>query len=130
VEEPEPAIAEPNLVTVPDRDIREFRSGSCAQIDPSSRAFRQFAMSRHEVGMEVSLDDIFDLTVLAGRGLEVDIDIALGVDYSCDALGGDHVRRMGQAAQKESLYVYRFHRYLLDDGRFRGFYCGWATRRR
>ena len=53
-------------------------AGSRAEIDLRSGAFRQFAMSRYEVGMEVSLDDVFDFPILASRRLEGDIDIALG----------------------------------------------------
>lgn len=100
VEEPEPTFAEPNFVTVHDRDMREFGSGSSAQVDPGSRAFRQLAMSRHEVGMEVSLDDVFDVPILAGCHLQVEIDVALRIDDGCDTLGSDHVRRMGQQPKK------------------------------
>ena len=39
MEEPEPAVPEPKLLSVLGRDMREFRSGSGAQIDPGSRKF-------------------------------------------------------------------------------------------
>ena len=109
VQEPEAAVAELNLVSVLDRDVRELSAGSRAEIDLRSGAFRQFAMSRHEVGMEVSLDNVFDLPILAGCRFEVDIHIALGIDDGCDALRRNHVRGVGQAAQIESLHLYRFH---------------------
>ena len=95
VQEPEAALAELNLVSVLDRDVRELSAGSRAEIDVRSGAFRQFAMSRNEVGMEVSLDDVFDLQILAGCRFEVDIHIALGIDDGCNALSTQSCKRRG-----------------------------------
>src|SRR5215831_13168370 len=67
VEEPEAALAELNLVSVLDRHVRELTAGSGAQIDPSFGAFRRLALSRHEVSIEVRLDDRFDFPILASR---------------------------------------------------------------
>jgi hypothetical protein len=85
VEELKTALAELNPVSIIDRDVRELGTGSGAQIDPGSRAPRQFAMSRHEVGMEVSLYHVFDFPISPGRRLEIDINVALSIDDGCDA---------------------------------------------
>jgi hypothetical protein len=44
LQEPEAALAEPNLVSVIDRDVRKPGSGACAEIDMRSGAFGEFAM--------------------------------------------------------------------------------------
>jgi hypothetical protein len=109
VQEPEAALTELNLVSVLDRDVSELSAGFRAEIDLRSGAFRQFPMPRHEVGMDVSLDDVFDSPILTSCRIEVDIHIALGIDDDCDAFRRNHVRGMGQAAQIESFHLYRFH---------------------
>jgi hypothetical protein len=86
MEEPEAALAELNLVSILDRDVWELSAGSVAQIDPGSGAFRQFAMSRHKVGMEVSLDDVPDFPIPGSRSLDVEINVALRIDDRCHAL--------------------------------------------
>jgi hypothetical protein len=98
VQEPEATVAELNLVSVRDRDVKEFSAGSHAEIDVRSGAFRKFAMSRHEVGMDVSLDDVFDLGIHASCRFEVNIHIALRIDDGGDALRPNHVRGVREAA--------------------------------
>src|ERR1700745_3479532 len=66
-------------------------------------------MSRNEVGVNVSLDNVFDLRIHASCRFEVDLNIALGIDDGGDALRRNHVRGVGQAAQIKSLHLYRFH---------------------
>src|SRR5262249_36004049 len=61
----EATVAELNLVSVPNGNMSELGARSGAEIDLRSRAFRKFAMTRHEVGMDVSFDNIFDLPVPA-----------------------------------------------------------------
>src|SRR5262245_14233497 len=111
LQEPKRALTELQFVPILDFDMGELRTGSRADIDLRSGAFRKFAVSRHEVGMDVSLDDVFDLPPFAGCRLEVDVDIALGIDDSREAIGPDHVGGVGQTAQIESLDLYRFHAY-------------------
>ena len=114
LQETEGAVTELNLVSVFDRNVRNLRAGSRAEIDARSRAFRKLVMSRHEVGMEVSLDDVLDLPLLSRRHFEVDIHIALRIDDRCHALRRNHVRRVGQAAQIESLDSVPVPYFLLD----------------
>ena len=69
---------------------------------------------------------------LAGRRFEVDIHIALGIDDGCNALRRNHVRGVGQAAQIESLHLYRFHAFSPERSSSSRLpvYCGCATTRR
>jgi hypothetical protein len=85
LEELEAALPELNLVSVLDRDVRELSSGPGAEIDARSGALGKFAMARDEVGMQMSLDNMFDPPPLAGCHLEVDINVPLGIDYRCNA---------------------------------------------
>src|SRR5262249_10970170 len=109
LQEPEAAVAELNLVSVLDRDVRKLSTGSRAKIDLRSGAVGEFAMSRNEVGMKVSLDDVFDLPLPVGCCLEIDVHVTLRIDDGCNAVRRNHVRSVGQAAQIESLDLYRFH---------------------
>src|SRR2546425_10307300 len=59
--------------------------------------------------MYVGLDNVFDRPPISGCRLKIDIDIALGIDNGRDALRSNHVGRVSQATQIESLNFYRFH---------------------
>ena len=79
LQEPEGALSELNLVPVLDRHVKELRSGSHSEMDVRSGALRKFAMSRDEVGMDVGLDNMFDLPALAFCPFQVNIHTALGI---------------------------------------------------
>ncbi len=98
LQEAEAAVAELNLVSVFDVDVRKLSAGSGAKIDVRSRAFRKFAVSRNAVGMDVSLGNVFNFPIPAARRFEVDIHITLGIDNGCNALRRNHVRGVDQAA--------------------------------
>ena len=89
LQEPEAALTELDLVSVLDRDVREQRAGPGAEIDARSGATGKFAMPRDEVGMQVGLDDVFDLPSIAGCGIEIDIHITLGIDNCGNPLRND-----------------------------------------
>ena len=59
------------------------RSG--ADIDPCSGTLGKLTMAGNEISVQMGLDDVIDLEVVLGCGLDVDIDIALGIDYGGDA---------------------------------------------
>jgi hypothetical protein len=86
LEEAKAALPELNLVAVLHRDVRKLGSSPGAQIDARSRALGKFVMARDEVGVQVSLDDVFDLPALARCQLKVDINIALRIDDGGNAL--------------------------------------------
>jgi hypothetical protein len=98
-----------NFVFVPDSDVWEFGTGSGSEIDARSGPFSELAMARHEVGMQMRFDDVFDPAACTGGRFEVNLDVALWVDDGGNALGHDHVRRMGKAPQVEPLDLYGFH---------------------
>ena len=66
-------------------------------------------MAGDEIGVQVGLDDVFDLPPVAGRRLEVDIDIPLGIDDRRNAFRPHRIGCVRQASQIESLNPYRFH---------------------
>src|SRR5262249_47012563 len=101
--------AELKFIAVLNRYMRELSAGSGTQVNARSGPFGKLEMSRHEVGVDMSLDNVADLPFLASRRFEIDIHIALGIDDGCNALRRNHVRRVGEAAQIESLHLYRFH---------------------
>ena len=109
LEEPEAALPELNLVSVLDRDVRELGSGPGAEIDARPGALGKFAMARDEVGVQVRLDNMFDLPPLAGCRLKVNINVPLRIDDGGNALRANRVGCVGQAAQIESLNLHRFH---------------------
>src|ERR1019366_929461 len=80
-----------------------------------SRALGQFAMAGDKVGVQMRLNDMFDLPVIASGYIKVDINIPLGVDYRCNALRPNHVGCVGQTAQIETLNLHRFHTDSLED---------------
>jgi hypothetical protein len=74
----------------------------------------------------MSLNDVLDVEVVLAGVVEIEVDIALGVDDSGDAIGGHDVRGVGETAEKELLDQNWFHEYvlelsLLDSSRFRFF---------
>src|ERR1700679_769501 len=71
-------------------------------------------MAGDEVGVEVGFDDVLDLEVLLACVVEVDVDVALGVDDGGDALRGDYVRGVREAAEEELFDDYRFHVFTRD----------------
>ena len=80
-EKREAAVTEGKMAAVTYWNVRELRSGLRAKIDGRARAGRQLPMARHEVGVQVSLDDVLDCeTVLLGC-LEVDFYVALRIYY-------------------------------------------------
>jgi hypothetical protein len=66
-----------------------------------------------EVGVEMGLDDVFDFEVLLLGEVDVDVDVALGIDDGSDTFGGDHVGGVGETAEKELFDEYRFHLFAL-----------------
>jgi len=71
-------------------------------------------MSRDEIGVQVSLDNMFELPAIAGCRLQVDIHIPLRIDDGCHALRAHRVGCVGQTAQVESLDPHRFHAGSFD----------------
>ena len=68
-------------------------------------------MAGDEVGVEMGLDDVLDAEVFLAGVVEVEIDVALGIDDGGDSFGGHDVGGVGKAAEKE----------LFDDDWFHGF---------
>jgi hypothetical protein len=70
-------------------------------------------MARDEVGVEMGLDNVFDAETFFAGEVEIEVDIALGVNDGGDALGCHDVRGVGEAAEEELLDEYGFHVFPL-----------------
>ena len=105
----EPAFAELQRIAILDGRVRKRRVGVGTQVNSSAGAFRQFAMTRNEVGVQVRFDDVLDLQALLRGGFHVDVDVALRIDHGRDSLRTDQIRSVRQATQKEVLDQNRFH---------------------
>ena len=113
VEEVEAGVAELEGVAVFDGGVGEGRVGVFAEIDAGAGALGELVMAGDEVGVEMGLDDVLDLEVLFAGVVDVEVDVALGVDDGGDAFGGDEVGGVGEAAEKELFDEYRFHVFCL-----------------
>ncbi len=84
-----------------------------AEVDAGSGALGKLVMAGDEVGVEVGFDDVLDAEILLAGEVEVEVDVALGVDDGGDTFAGDDVGGVGQAAEEELLNEDRFHRFHL-----------------
>ena len=77
-------------------------------------------MAGDEVCVEMGFDDVLDAEVLLAGEVNVDVDVALGVDYGCNAFRGDEVGGVREAAEEELFDEHGFHglsgMILLDFG--------------
>jgi hypothetical protein len=105
----EAALAELNPVSVSDCNVRELSSRASAEIYLRSGALGEFVMSGDKIGVNVRLDDVFDLPPVGGCGFKVDVDIPLGIDYRGHASRGDHVRGVGEATKVKAFDLHCFH---------------------
>ena len=69
-------------------------------------------MTGDEVGVEMGLDEVFDLQVVLLCELYIEVDVALGVDDGGDAVGGDEVGGVGEAAEEELFDSQGFHLFV------------------
>src|SRR5579871_3459530 len=62
LQELEPALSEPDFVSIANRGMGELGPGPCtqsrSQVDASSRAFSKLVMTRDKVGVQMSLDNM------------------------------------------------------------------------
>ena len=86
LQEAKAALPELNLLAVLNRLVGELSPGPGPEIDPRSGTFGEFAMPRHEVGVQMRLDNVFDLPPVARCRIEIDVNIPLGVDDRCHPL--------------------------------------------
>src|SRR5438876_3668710 len=70
-------------------------------------------MAGDEVGVEMGLDDVLDAEAFFASEVEVEVDVALGVDDGGDAFGCHDVGGVGEAAKEELLDEYGFHVFPL-----------------
>ena len=94
-------VTEFDHVAILQSGMIKFRAGSFAQTDAGSGLISQFDVTRQEVGMEVSQEDILDRVSTSLRIGQILFNITLRIHDSGDFcfLIRNHVRRMSQTAK-------------------------------
>src|SRR5207302_7559738 len=114
LQEIETAVSERGRIAVADGAVRKRRAGAVAEVDGGAGLLREFLVSGDEVGVEMGLDDMLDAQAELGRGLQVNGDVALGIDDGRNATGPDQVRGVGEASKIE---LFEDHRSAAYHGR-------------
>ena len=96
------------FVVVARGSMRKLHAGLFAEDNLSAGPGGQFAMTTHEVCMQMGLNDVFDLEILCGGFLDILIDIALRIDDRGFAIRADQIRSMGKTVEIKLLEVHRF----------------------
>ena len=109
LKEAEAALPELNLVAVLHRDVGEQGSGPGSQIYARPGALGKLAMAGDEVSVQMRLNNMLDLPPVAGRRLQVDVNIPLGIDDGRHAPRANRVGGVGQTTQIEALNLHSFH---------------------
>ena len=86
--------------------MREFRVGLRSYIDLRARARCQLFVPGNKVGVQMSFEDVSDSKILLFGRLQIDVHIALRINYRRLALRSDHVRSMGQTGQVELFKIH------------------------
>src|ERR1700722_2324605 len=100
--------AKANLVAIVDIDMWKGRSSARPKINFRAGTFRKFAMPAHKIGMEMSLNDVFNLKPLLRGFVNVKRYIALRIHHDGDAFGAQHIRSMRKAGQIELLEIHPY----------------------
>src|SRR5262249_6617085 len=66
----------------------------------------QFAVTTHEIGMQMSFNDVLDGEIIGRCFLDVLVDIALGIDNHGFTFRADEIGGMGQAGEIELFEVH------------------------
>ena len=86
--------------------MRECGSRLRAKNNLSAGAGGEFAMATDKIGVQMRLDNIFDLNILSGGFLDVLINVALRINHSRFAFRTNQVRSMRQTSQIELLEIH------------------------
>ena len=83
-EEPQDRPAEADLIAFARGNVGEFGAGALAQMDLRAGARGQLAMAADEIGVQVGLNDVLDLQAVLAGFIEIELDVALGIDHAGD----------------------------------------------
>ena len=94
-------VAERDPLTVVEQLGGELQAGARAVRDHRPGALGQLEMAAQEVGMDVRFDDPFDRQAVSVGLIEIDVDVAPGIDDDGPpgCLVADEIGRLGQARQ-------------------------------
>src|SRR5262249_33093476 len=94
----EAALAKLKGIAILDCSVGESSAGAIAQIDARSGALGKFTMPGYKVGVQMRLNDVLDLQVLFPGEVKIDVDIALRIDYRCNAFRSHQIGSVRQTA--------------------------------
>ena len=103
LEDAQAYAAERDLVAVAGGHVGEGGPGPVPDDDRRARAAGQLPVARHEVGVDVRLDDVADLEAVPRRRLQVGVDVPPGVDDRRDAAVADEVGGLRETAEVDLL---------------------------
>jgi hypothetical protein len=106
--------ADLEFIAICDAAMRKRDSSLSAKNNFGACACREFVVTAYEVGVKMSLDDVFNLEMLRGGFSDVFIDIALRIDDNSLAVGADEIRRVRKTAEIKLLEVHSLVA-LFDD---------------
>src|ERR1035441_8963026 len=73
-------------------------AGADAEVDGGAGPLGQFLVAGDEVGVQVGLDDVGDTQAQPRGGVEIHLDVALGIDHGGDTFRTNQIGSVGQAA--------------------------------
>src|SRR5262249_37514109 len=94
----EPALPELEGIAILDGSVRERCVGAIAQIDARSSALGKLMMAGDKIGVQMRFNDVLDLQVLFPGEVKIDVDIALRIDYCCNAFRSHQIGSVRQTA--------------------------------
>ena len=97
------ALAKRNAVAVFRIHMWEVRLRTLPDIDDGSGTLGEFEMPGDEIGMQMGENDVPNLQPMGLSVVEVNIHVALGVDYGCHAVAGNDIGSVGQTSQVKAL---------------------------
>src|SRR6266568_4314802 len=94
------------LKSILHRDVRKLRSGLRAHVDGRTGAGCQFPVAGNKVGVQVTLKNVPDGDSVISSGLQVQLDVALRIDYHRFTFRSQEVGSMRQTSQIELFEIH------------------------
>jgi hypothetical protein len=99
LQKPKRHVSHDDLIAFMNRYEWKLHFGTGSKIDFRTRARSEFMMPGHKVGVTVCLDDKFDRQAVSSGIIDININVALGIDNSRVIPGSDQIRSVGKTAE-------------------------------
>src|SRR5262249_17409769 len=91
--------AEAELITIVYGAMRKGSTGAVAEHNVRPGACRELPMAAYKIGVQMRLNNVFDLETMGSSFLEILLDIPLGIHHNRFAVSPNQVRRVCQTSQ-------------------------------